>query len=255
MAEFDGLRAKLYEEALQDFPSAREEDIKVMEKYLNPKEGEKILGLGEGNGLFCPSIAKAIGKEGRYVVTDPSKDQLDNLRNRNSNIEIIQAGAEEICIPNTFDKIWSFGGFHHCPNQTEAMQNVYSSLKTGGYAVICDVFQGTKLSEHFDAQVARYCETGHEVKFMSEPFARTIAYLAGFKDVQIVGLPIKWKFDSEKDLGEFIYKLHAMTKLPGSIEEKIQKTLEGCKKILGVEKETQYLLNWPMKALIAKKEG
>jgi len=74
------------------------------------------------------------------------------------------------------------------------------------------------------------------------------------KNVKIVDLPQKWVFDSEKDMGTFIYKLHAMTLLPGNKEEKIKQTIEGCKNILGVKKNgNKIILNWPMKAIIAKK--
>lgn len=52
MAEFDGVRARLYSEALRDFPKARQGDIELMRKYLSPKPGEIILEVGAGNGWF-----------------------------------------------------------------------------------------------------------------------------------------------------------------------------------------------------------
>jgi cyclopropane fatty-acyl-phospholipid synthase-like methyltransferase len=257
--EFDGERARLYEEAIMEYPLARQEDILAMFRLLEPKEGERILGIGEGNGYFCKSISDALGLSGKYTVTDPSKDQLENLKHRvsASNLEINVASAQEIEIQEEFyDKVWSFGAFHHCPNQTEAMRRVYKSLKKGGRAVICDVFQESKLARHFDEQVARYCLTGHEAKFLSEDFAGTLCFLAGFNDsdVEIVNLPQEWKFDSEKDMGRFIYKLHAMTLMAGDENQKIAKTIEGCKRILGVKKVAGgYALNWPMKVLKAEK--
>ncbi len=259
LAEFDGERAKLYEEAISEYPDARKEDIEILKKLLNPQLNERIIGFGEGNGYFCQTIAEKIGKNGMYLVLDPSEDQLKNLKKRINlpQIEIKKLGAEEInTLPNYFDKIWSFGAFHHCPNQTRAMKKIYNSLKKGGIAVICDVFQGGNLAKHFDTQVARYCITGHEVKFLSEEFAKTLCLLAGFKEsnIKIINLPQKWIFNSEEDLGRFIYKIHALTLLPGDEKEKIRKTLEECKKILGIQlKDNKYYLNWDMKALIVKK--
>jgi arsenite methyltransferase len=122
--------------------------------------------------------------------------------------------------------------------------------------VICDVFQGSKLAKHFDCQVARYCLTGHEVKFLSEEFALTLCYHGGFdaSKTQIVDLPQKWVFDSDEDLGKFIYKLHAMTLIPGNEDQKIAQTIDGCKKILGVDhRNGKVYLNWPMKAIVAEK--
>ncbi len=258
-AEFNGLRAKLYEEAISTFPDARKNDIEVMYTLLDPKKGDKILGFGEGNGYFCKSIANAIGCVGEYLITDPSKDQLDNLVKRVNLPQITTqvSGAEELNIQqNYFDKAWSFGAHHHCQNQTEAMKRIYRGLKTGGKLVLCDVFSGSNLASHFDDVVAKYCITGHEVKFLSEDFAKTLCYIAGFKEdkISIKTINQKWKFDSEKDLGEFIYKLHALTLLPGTEDKKIKQTINSCKEILGIEYlNGKYELNWPMKALVVEK--
>ena len=254
--EFNEIRSAMYERAINEFPLAREMDLEAMQNHLSPTPGEYILGIGEGNGFFCNAILSAIGKGGKYVVIEPSKFQLNNLKNRVnvSQLEVITSSAESMPIKKDYyDKIWSFGAFHHCPNQTEAMKRMYQSLKYGGELVICEVFQGSKLAEHFDSQVARYCNTGHEVKFLSDAFAKSLCYLAGFRDedVKIEELPQKWVFESEQDLGKFMYNLHAMIFLPGDETTKFQSVLNGCKEILGVTKNAynQYELNWPMKVM------
>jgi arsenite methyltransferase len=255
--EFVGLRAKLYEQAIVKYPLARFGDIKAMFEYLDPRKDEKILGLGEGNGYFCSSIAKAVGEEGVYLVTDPSKDQLANLEKRTISAQVKTkiSSIEELNLDDSFfDKAWTFGAFHHCYDQTKSMKTIYQALKNGGKLVLCDVFQNSLLAKHFDTIVARYCVTGHEVKFLSEGFAKTLCDLAGFKETEIMDLPLIWRFQSEKDMGDFIYKLHALTNLPGVKEEKIAKTITSCYDILGVKKvENCYELNWPMKVLIAIK--
>lgn len=257
--EFIGLRSKLFTEALTEYPYARKEDIEVMYKYLSPQPGEYILGFGEGNGYFCQAIAEAVGSQGSYLITDPSQDQLDSLLNQvlPPQVQVQTIGAEGLEVPSElYEKVWSFGAFHHCPDQTSAMQRIYKALKPGGKAVICDVFQGTSLARHFDVQAGRYCETGHEVKFLSEDFARTLCFLAGFEDekVNIIDLPQKWYFGSEYDIGVFVYKIYAMTKLPGTEQEKIMHTLNVCKEMLGIEHQDGWcILNWPMKAIVAQK--
>ncbi len=256
---FNEVRSQMYETAINRYPIARVEDILAMKKYLAPKSGEAILGIGEGNGYFCKPILEDLGKYGRYLVTDPSENQLENLskRTKSNNLEIQVVGAEDMELPPTsFDKVWSFGAFHHCQDQTRAMRKIYSSLKERGKAVICDVFQGSPLSKHFDEVVARYCLQGHEVKFLSDEFARSLCYLSGFEEdkIRMLDLPQKWVFDSEYALGDFIYNLHGMTLLPGNEEDKITGTIAGCKRILGVKKNRgKFELNWPMKCLIAEK--
>jgi arsenite methyltransferase len=258
-SEYDGIRSEMYDIAMSD-PHPRFEDTTAMSRILNPQLGERIIGIGEGgNWHICETIAKSVGPIGRYLVTDPSRDQLDNLRKKAnlSQIETLVIGAEGLNVESeSFDKVWSFGAFHHISNQTQAMKNIYNVLVPGGKAVICDVFQGSDLARHFDSVVARYCVTGHEVKFLSQEFAKSLCYLAGFDDdkVRIIEMPQKWRFNSEENLGKFIYNLHAMTELDGTEDEKIKQTIEGCRDILGVNYNGEkYELNWPMKALVAEK--
>ena len=124
-----------------------------------------------------PYIAKSIGEEGTYLVTDPSKDQLDGLEKKFTHPAITTQviGAEGLSVTTKYDKAWSFGAFHHCPNQDVAMKNLYESLKDGGKLVLCDAWRETALSEHFDGPVSEYCCTGHDVKFLGDTYAKTIA--------------------------------------------------------------------------------
>lgn len=253
VSEFDGVRANLYEKALVKYPHARKQDIEIMHKLLTPKLGDKILGLGEGNGFFCKEISCAIGECGEYVVTDPSKDQLINLMKRVSaaNITIQQVRAQDINYEHRFDKVWSFGSFHHCKEQEKAMIKIYSALKKGGVLVLCDVFQGSSLAKHFDKVVSRYCVSGHDVSFLSVEFAKSLLNKLRFEDVRLLDLDIRWVFESEKAIGEFIHDLHAMTLIKRKPYETV---LQGCKDILGVEKTSRgFELFWPMKALVARK--
>ncbi len=257
--EFDGVRGEMYETAIARYPNAREEDIDAMFRLLNPQQGERILGIGEGNGYFCREIASAVGREGFYLALDSSIEQIGRLRKRVSRLPQLRAekNGHYVIEENSFDKVWSFGAFHHINNQTKQMQKIYNCLKKGGKSVICDVFQGSELAKYFDMWVAQYCVAGHEVKFLSSNFAYTIAHLAGFEgpNINFVDLPQKWKFDQKRDIGDFIYHLHALTKLEGDEEERIARAYYYVNRYLGVEKNDsgKYELNWPMKALIAVK--
>jgi len=258
--EFAGARAQLFREALAEFPNARRDDFALMRRHLEPRTGEHILGFGEGSGHFCRAIADAIGPTGKYVITEPSPELLCNLPE--ALLALPQVFTEVVSVEQlhfeaeSFDKVWACGAFHHCPDQTRAIAALHRTLKPGGRMVIFDIFQGTPMARHFDTIVARYCSTGHEVKFMSEEFARTLCFLAGFDDskVQIVEVPHRLCFASERDMGKFIYKLHALTRLPGTEEERFEATARSLKEYLPVEREgSQYVLHFDQKALIAIK--
>lgn len=257
---FTGERARLFKEAMEDYPSARRDDLALMRQHLDPRRGEHVLGFGEGAGFFCRSIAEAVGPEGRYVITEPSPELFCNVPQDVLDLPQVFTeitAVEDIDFPSgSFDKAWACGAFHHVPNQTEAVRRIHRSLKPGGRMVLFDVFQGTPLARHFDAAVARYCETGHEAKFLSDEFARSLCFLAGFDErkVDIVPIPHRFCFDSEWDMGTFIYKMHAMTQAPGTQDERIAQTIASVKEHMPVERERgQFVLHFDQRALVAEK--
>jgi len=257
---FTGDRARLFREALVDYPSARRDDLALMREHLDPQPGEHVLGFGEGSGFFCRAIADAVGARGRYVITEPSPELFCNVPQDVLDLPHVFTeitAVEDIQFPeNSFDKAWACGAFHHCANQTEALARIHRALKPGGRMVMFDVFQGTPLARHFDDAVARYCATGHEAKFLSDEFARSLCSLAGFQErkVAIEPVPHRFCFDSEWDMATFIYKMHAMTRIPGSEEVQIARTLVSLKEHLPVERAgNQVVLHFDQKALIAEK--
>ncbi|MEK6891308.1 MAG: class I SAM-dependent methyltransferase [Nanoarchaeota archaeon] len=248
--EFTGARSSLYKQALKEYPEARLDDIKIMKEYLDPKKGEKILEVGAGSGFFSSFIADFIGKEGKLIVSDPSKEQLDEVNELNKeNIKVVQQGADSLNLSeNSIDSIWSFGAMHHVFEKEKSFKNFHKVLKRGGKLIIGDVFSGSKLAQHFDTQVAKYCITGHEVAFWTHEYAESLCYLTGFEKPKFFIINQKWKFKTKKDIGIFLYKIHAMTKTNP------EECLRGAEKILGVKKKGNlFELNWPMQIISTRK--
>lgn len=251
MAEFDGVRAKLYIEALKDYPFARKSDIDLMLKYLDPKPDETILEIGAGNGLFSGHLADSLLPNGSLYVSDPSKEQLSGVTELNrKNIVIKNNGADNLELPdNMFDAIWSFGAMHHCFAKQKSFQNFNKILKTGGRIVIGDVFVGTNLAKHFDDKVAKFCATGHEVAFWSKEYAESLCFLNGFEKPTFIDFDANWAFENRVDVGDFLYKLHAMTKTT------VDDCQRGAEEILGIkEKDGKYYLGWPMTFIVTRKK-
>lgn len=257
---FTGARARLFQEALAQYPNARRDCLALMRRHLDPQAGDHVLGFGEGSGFFCRAIAEGVGATGKYVITEPSPELFCHIAQDVLDMPQVFTeitAVEDIDVPDgSFDKAWACGAFHHCANQTEAIARIYRALKPGGRMVVFDIFSGTPLARHFDTCVARYCETGHEVKFLSEEFARTLCVLAGFDDakVEIVNIPHRLVFASDWDMGNFILKMHALTRLTGSEEERIAKTIDSLKEHLTVEQQGDLrVLHFDQKGLIAVK--
>jgi SAM-dependent methyltransferase len=167
------------------------------------------------------------------------------------NIEIRNEGAHTLTLnENSIDAIWSFGAMHHVFDKTTSFKNFHKALKGGGRLVIGDVFSGTTLAQHFDDRVAKFCVTGHEVAFWSRGYADSLCFLNGFEKPAFYDFNASWVFDKKEDIGDFLYKLHAMTKTtPGEC-------LNGAEEILGVkEKNGKFYLNWTMTMIITKKRS
>lgn len=251
--EFDGIRARLYREAMKEFSDSRLEDIEVMKQYLAPKHGERILEIGAGSGFFSKYISDMLSDKGRLIVSDPSLDQLEEVRSLGKKnidvIQFVQFGSEAVNLEkDKVDAIWSFGAMHHMIQKSKSFENMNRILKKGGRVVIADVFSGSALARHFDDKVAKFCITGHEVAFWSKEYTDSLCFNVNFEKPKFYDINIKWKFKTKKDIGIFLYKLHAMTKTT------YEECLKGAEEILGIEKEGDvYCLNWPMTVFVTRK--
>ena len=254
--EFLGERSQLYKEVLNAYPHARDDEIKAAMNCLKPKKGERILESGAGSGLYSKVISDLIGIEGKLIATDPSGDQLENIHAfKKTNIQTVVAGADTLFVNShplltkeSFDAIWSCGSFHHCINKTQAFGNFANLLKKDGRLLIFDVFTGSSLAKYFDAEVSKFCLTGHEVAFLSHEFADSLCYLYGFSKPKFHDLNLLWKFNTKDDLGIFMYKLHGMTKTT------IKDCLEKVEAFMKVEyKDNSYQLHVPLTILEANK--
>jgi len=250
---FRGIRSKLYKEAMKQFPNARLEEIEAMKKYLNPKPGERILEIGSGSGFSSNHISEIVGENGRVIVSDPSLEQLDDIVKLNKKnidfIQFIEYDSEKIDLEdNKVDAVWSLGSLHHIFSKNKLFNYLSRFVKKDGRVVMLDVFSGSKLSNHFDDKVAKYCITGHEVAFSTREYIKTICLNNNFLEPIFYDLDIKFKFKNKEDIGVFLYKIHSMTKTTPDV------VLKGAEDILGIEKNGDYYeLNWPLTLFTTKK--
>lgn len=249
MNDFIGIRSKLYKECLQEFPHARDEEINIFIKHLQPQSNSVVIEVGTGSGALAEILAGLIPK-GRLIVSDPSTEQLEELSKASlPNVDVVNESSDNLGLKeNIADAICSLGAMHHCMNKTKAFQNFFRILKKGGRLVIADVFHRSKLAKHFDTQVAKYCVTGHEVAFWTDEFAESLCSITGFQKPEIRAMNVHWKFKSKENVGIFLYKIHAMTKTT------TEECLRGAEEILGISKhDGMYYLNWPLKIILTKK--
>lgn len=201
--------------------------------------------------MVSSAIADAVLPDGKVIITDPSKEQLHGVSELNrNNIEIRNEGIDALTIQkDCVDGVWSFGAMHHVFNKTASFKNIFGCLKRDGRVIMVDVFSGSDLARHFDDRVAKYCATGHEVAFWSREYAESLCFLNGFEQPTFYDFNANWIFDKREDIGNFLYKLHAMTKTTP------EEVLKGAEEILGIsKKDEKFYLNWPMTLILTKKK-
>jgi SAM-dependent methyltransferase len=252
--DFD-LRGGLYKLAFEVAPEARNEDLLSMKKWIAPREGELSVDVAAGTGFL--TIPLASWTDTRVYAIDPSVVQLENLNRKKGEADIVTivgSLSEKTTMDaigksvGKIDLVTSYGGIHHVVDedginkQRSLFENVAAILKPGGRAVMGDVGAGTKLAEHFEQSVKRYCLTGHYEKWLSpERLKGELTEDTGLRLVKYKTNPIKWKFDNEKQMALFMKCLHAYDMSESEI-------LADLRRILGyrVKRDGFCELNWPM---------
>jgi SAM-dependent methyltransferase len=249
-AEFSGRRSATYRDALSTYANAWRSDIACMERFLDPRPGERILEIGAGNGYFSRAIADRIGKTGLLVATDPSTEQLSalGLEEEFTNLHIVQAAAETLDIPyREFDAVWSRGAVHHVADKTSAFTRFAQIVRPGGRLVIADIFAGTRLATYFDGFIARSCCTGHEVAFLSREFAESLCDLTGWRSPRFHDVITPWEFSEREQIGQFLHLLFSAKDAYSP-----QDCLDAADRYLSVTPTAAgWALMWPMTVMVA----
>lgn len=253
------IRGKLYKLAGEIAPNAREQDIFYIQKWLNPKAGEKSVDIAAGTGFLTYHLVK--WTQSKTYAVDTSSEQLTCLKNRLNN-RLVTTINGSISAPETIhqfgqdfgqiDFVTSFGGIHHIidtlgpdnkikNNQRAMMETVANLLKPGGRFVASDVCGGTSLSRHFEKSVKTHGLTGHKEKWLT--IDRLQNELISGTDLEYIKAEIinsKMVFDSERHMALFMKGLHAYA-------ISIEAVIADLQNILGFEKKDDKIyLNWPL---------
>jgi len=96
-------------------------------ELLNPKEGEKILDLGCGEGTLALEIKK-LGAD--VIGVDLSEDMVEKTKSKG--IEASVKSATNLDFENKFDAVFSNAVLHWVKNSELAIQKIHKALKKEG---------------------------------------------------------------------------------------------------------------------------
>ncbi len=96
-------------------------------QILNPKEGEKILDLGCGEGILTEKI---IASGADVLGVDNSAELIEGAQHRGLKVACID--ALEMTFDEEFDAVFSNAALHWMSPLSKIFENVYRALKPGG---------------------------------------------------------------------------------------------------------------------------
>jgi len=182
-------RAWLEQQAVHPF--IREVAERSMEA-LDLQQGERVLDVGCGTGVFLPAVAARVGREGRVVGLDHSETFLREARAR-----IVDAGLDDVVsfvsgdaqsLPfedHTFDAAHTERVLMHLADADAAMREMRRVVRPGGRVVCAEIHARGAGIDHPDHEIMD--RLARAASHMRNPWMglelRRRLVLAGFEDV------------------------------------------------------------------------
>jgi len=133
---------------------------KIVGKYV--KEGQTVLDLGCGPGMFSLAMAEMVGEKGRVISVDIQEEMLQILRLKSeriglkSRIIFHKAQPEKIGISEMVNFALAFYMVHEVPNKRNFLSEVASHLKPDGrFLIVEPKFHVSKSQFEDTLEVAR----------------------------------------------------------------------------------------------------
>jgi ubiquinone/menaquinone biosynthesis C-methylase UbiE len=123
------------------------------------KEGDRVLDLGCGPGLMTQDLAKIVGKRGKVVGIDISKQQINIAKKLASrkNIQNIRFKLGSVYdlskVKGKFDVVYIRFMLINLDNPYEVAEQVKKILKPGGYLLIEEMLGNSVASRPYDYRI------------------------------------------------------------------------------------------------------
>ncbi|HEY4326098.1 MAG TPA: methyltransferase domain-containing protein [Mucilaginibacter sp.] len=174
------------------YPSVLE-SLEFQLKWLDIKEGNRVLDVGCGIGVQAQAMAKLVGAEGKVTGTDLSTVMVEIAKEKaaSSNLPLDFLAADAVAQPfpdQSFDRIRTERVLMYVKDLQTALREFKRLLKPGGKLVIFDFDWDTITIAHRDKALTRKI-----VRYASDSFpngrvgAELFAQMrkAGFEDVKV----------------------------------------------------------------------
>ncbi|MCA1686801.1 MAG: methyltransferase domain-containing protein [Planctomycetia bacterium] len=129
-----------YATMLSDYHRAYAIELKAMVAGLPIREGDKVLEMACGDGVYARWLAERVGPSGSVTALDVSSAFL-NLAQENAGAAVgFVAGAVERMpfADDTFDLVWCAQSLYSLPDPVEAVRTMRRVVKPGGVVAVLE---------------------------------------------------------------------------------------------------------------------
>jgi ubiquinone/menaquinone biosynthesis C-methylase UbiE len=115
---------------------------KILDGYI--EEGQTVLDLGCGPGVFSIAMAEMVGEKGKVISVDIQNEMLQMLKQKSehmgleSRIQIHKSQTDKIGISEKVDFVLAFYMIHEVPNKEGLVSEVAAILKPRGKLLIVE---------------------------------------------------------------------------------------------------------------------
>lgn len=115
---------------------------KILSGYI--REGETVLDLGCGPGVFSMAMAELVGEKGRVISVDIQDEMLQMLKQKSeqmgleSRIQTHKSQPDKIGVSEKVDFALAFYMIHEVPDKEHFLNEVVTILKPGGRLLIVE---------------------------------------------------------------------------------------------------------------------
>ncbi|HEY6390606.1 MAG TPA: methyltransferase domain-containing protein [Bryobacteraceae bacterium] len=119
---------------------------------IHVKQGDTIIDVGAGKGVWLPVWSAAVGPTGRVIAEDIDKGSLDRARKaaeerKLTNVEFIQGTSHDPVLPERCaDLIVVMDAYHEFQYPAEMLAHISRTLKDAGRLAIIDFYRPGKLT-------------------------------------------------------------------------------------------------------------
>ena len=143
---------------------ARDErgEAQVVMDLADMRPGMTVADLGAGEGYYTVRLAERVGKDGRVLAQDISREALDRLgrrveRERLENISIKLGAIDNPQLPpDSFDRIFMVHMYHEVTEPYAFLWNMWPALNAGGQIVVVE--SESRAGSHGLPHTLLFCE-------------------------------------------------------------------------------------------------